>query len=148
MKKISHRISGGQVSYDEMGLHFSTRILKNKFTLKWSEIDFCCMTPWVKKETEDWITYNDLPLEKLSFFNVQFVITNRQALLNKNSYWNKIWIRNHLLLKPLYDADDQPKPYQGVIQMSVNLKSLNVERHVLVEHWKKYTTFKLIVSEW
>lgn len=145
MSKITHKLSSGHIEYDETGIHFSLLFGLIKQTFEWSEIEFCSITPAVKKIENEWKFFDGRALADSNFINNTLVLKDRHHFLKHKSFLKRMSLISILNVKPLFDAEDKPYPSRGLISFDVKLKSLSVSRLELIDFWAQKMKFNLIV---
>jgi hypothetical protein len=138
---FSHKVSGGRVIYDNVGIHFTTNF-KHKFILDWSQIDSCSITPSLDKKNGTWVSYKGDKLEDLSYLEISLIVIN---LREKVNFWIFLWIIVRFKLKFLSNLNNKTLTKKSVITLKVDTKSLTVTREELVEFWSQKMKFKLII---
>jgi hypothetical protein len=144
-EEISHKIKWGKVIYNNQGISIKTIFELNELIINWEDINFCSLTPSVKKTNNEWRDFRENKLKSLKFLEIRIALKNRHKILEGN-FFLKIWYISILNLKALFGANDKPLPKKGVIRINVNLKSLSIERENFIEFLSKKSKFDLIVS--
>jgi len=123
-------IEGGKAGFDSEGVRFEPWFSKRFIFVPWSDILFVSPIPGIKRTESGWVTYDGIAItaenmpEKVRFYELSIILRNRHVVLARASFLVKVWVRMNIMLKALFEADDELHPSHGVLKLRLSPRKI------------------------
>lgn len=150
-KIIKHRSNGGWISYTNNGIEHKSYFLKKPFLIPWSNINFLCLTPFVKLDNGIWFTFDgeningDKSILDLKYLYIDIIIKDYKKLDYGNSILKKVFKHIiHPIFTSLADENGLCHPKEAFYRYPVMRKSLNVPLKELLNFINSNSKFDIL----
>src|SRR5262245_46975796 len=149
-------LESGSAVFDREGIHLRPWFLRRSLLLPWSNVEFVHVIPGIRPAQDGWKTYDGQPLTADTlragqrFYVIQPAVRDRHALLQGYGPIARGFLKVHLLLKPLWTADDKPDPKRGCIKLWLSARHLRKSPEALLGALgliQALSRFDLLVTE-
>lgn len=153
MRAVNLRIEGGRLELGPDGLALSPWFTRHAVRIPWSNVMFVSPVPAVKRTDTGWRTFRDEEMtastlgKAVKFYSFEIALNDRHEVLASATFLLRVWLASHILLKPLFTAEDTPHPTNGWITVRFPRRWVRKNGDVLLralDMVEEYSRFDLL----